>query len=83
MLKQLKGKFEDEKTALEKAEMEAKHAYEMLVHDLDEQLTASASERQRKAAAKSTHLKTAAQAQGNLQATQRNRDGDAALLAQV
>jgi len=83
MLKELKGKFEEEKTNLEKAEMEAKHAYEMLVHDLDEQLTASASERQRKAAAKSTHLKTAAQAQGNLQATQRKRDGDAALLADV
>jgi chromosome segregation ATPase len=83
MLKQLKGKFEDEKTALEKAEMEAKHAYEMVVHDLEAQLTASASERSRKATSKSTHLKTAAQAQSSLQATQRTRDGDAAFLADV
>jgi chromosome segregation ATPase len=83
MLKQLKGKFEEEKTDLEKAEMEAKHAYQMVVHDLEGQLTASASERSRKATAKATHMKTAAQAQGDLQATQRKRDDDASFLKDV
>ena len=38
MLQKLEDKFKDERNELEKAEMEAKHAHEMVVQDLDGQI---------------------------------------------
>merc|ERR1719377_392519 len=48
MLEKLKDKFSDERTALEKEEMEKKHAYESMMQDLTDEVERATAENNRK-----------------------------------
>jgi len=52
MLEKLLDKFIDERTALEKAEMNSKHAYDMLMQDLNAQIAQATADRGQKAETK-------------------------------
>jgi len=76
MLEKLNDKFIDERTALEKAEMESKQAYEMLMQDLEAQKAQGEKDRNAKAEAKSKRLQDKADAEGDLTDTTSTRDAD-------
>jgi DNA repair exonuclease SbcCD ATPase subunit len=76
MLEKLKDKFQDEKTDLEKEEMNARHAYEMLIQDLKAQISAATADREAKAQEKATKLQGAAEDKGTLGDTTATRDAD-------
>merc|ERR1719238_58193 len=67
MLTKLAGKFEDERTDLEKEETNARHAFEMLSQDLKAQISSATSSRTEKSEAKASALQAAADAKGDLQ----------------
>ena len=67
MLTKLGAKFEDERTELEKEEMNARHAFEMLSQDLKAQIDQATQARTEKAEAKAKALQAAADAKGDLQ----------------
>jgi prefoldin subunit 5 len=83
MLEKLKDKFADEKTDLEKEEMNARHAYEMLVQDLKAQITAATADREEKAQEKATKLQGAAEDKGTLGDTTATRDADDKYLSDL
>ena len=56
MLQKLLDKFEDEREELRKAETNSRHAYEMLMQDLEAQISTATSSREEKAAAKAKKL---------------------------
>merc|ERR1719165_11088 len=56
MLEKLLDKFIDEKTTLEKEEMNSVHAFEMLVQDLKAQIDEATQDRDEKAARKAKKL---------------------------
>merc|ERR1719454_2250344 len=60
MLTKLGAKFEDERTELEKEEMNARHAFEMLSQDLKAQIDQATQARTEKAEAKAKALQAAA-----------------------
>merc|ERR1719159_1418343 len=66
MLEKLLDKFLDERTELEKEEMNGQHAFEMLVGDLRMQITQAEEDRERKMAAKAKTLQAKADAEGDL-----------------
>merc|ERR1719460_2429760 len=66
MLTKLAGKFEDERTDLEKEETNARHAFEMLSQDLKAQIDQATSARTEKSEAKAKALQAAADAKGDL-----------------
>merc|ERR1719503_359901 len=66
MLEKLQDKFVEERTTLEKEEMNSKHAFQMLMQDLKSQIDQSTSDRTEKAEAKSKALQAKADAQGDL-----------------
>merc|ERR1719152_1019205 len=72
MLEKLLDKFIDERTTLEKEEMNSKHAYDMLTQDRDE-----------KAESKASKLQAKADAEGDLKDTTTTRDADAKYLADL
>jgi len=83
MLTKLAGKFEDERTDLEKEETNARHAFEMLSQDLKAQIGQATSARTEKSEAKAKALQAAADAKGDLQDTTSTRDDDSKYLADL
>jgi chromosome segregation ATPase len=83
MLTKLAGKFEDERTDLEKEETNARHAFEMLSQDLKAQIDQATNARTEKSEAKAKALQGAADAKGDLQDTTSTRDDDSKYLADL
>merc|ERR1719478_1681750 len=83
MLKKLLDKFIDERTTLEKEEMNSKHAYDMLMQDLNAQIAQATQDRDEKAESKAKNLQAKADAQGDLKDTTTTRDADKKYLADL
>merc|ERR1719271_303657 len=83
MLTKLAGKFEDERTDLEKEETNARHAFEMLSQDLKAQIGQATSARTEKSEAKAKALQSSADAKGDLQDTTTTRDDDSKYLGDL
>merc|ERR1719439_362719 len=83
MLTKLAGKFEDERTDLEKAETNARQAFEMLAQDLQSQIDQGKSARTEKSGGKSKAEQSAAEAKGDLQDTTATRDDDTKYTADL
>jgi hypothetical protein len=83
MLTKLAGKFEDERSALEEEETNAKHSFEMLAADLTRTLDAAKASREEKSVAKGKALQGAANAKGALQDTTTTRDDDSKYAADL
>jgi len=83
MLEKLLDKFIDERTVLEKEEMNTKHAFEMLIQDMDAQIEQATQDRTEKAALKAKTLQAKADAEGDLMDTTTTRDADAKYLADL
>merc|ERR1712190_309806 len=83
MLEKLLDKFIDERTALEKAEMNSKHAYDMLMQDLKAQIAQATQDRDEKAETKAKKLQAKADAEGDLKDTTTTRDADVKYLADL
>jgi hypothetical protein len=69
MLEKLLDKFVDERTTLEKEEMNSKHAYDMLMQDLNAQIAQATTDRGEKAETKAKKLQAKADATGDLKDT--------------
>merc|ERR1712217_579636 len=76
MLEKLLDKFIDERTTLEKEEMNSKHAYDMLMQDLKAQIAQATQDRDEKAETKAKKLQAKADAEGDLKDTTTTRDAD-------
>jgi len=83
MLEKLLDKFISERTDLEKEEMNAKQAFEMLIQDLTAQIEQAQSDRDAKATTKSKKLQAKADAEGDLSDTTTTRDADAKYLGDL
>jgi len=83
MLEKLLDKFIDERTTLEKEEMNSKHAYDMLMQDLNAQIAQATKDRDEKAESKATALQAKADAEGDLKDTTTTRDADVKYLADL
>merc|ERR1719252_470070 len=80
MLEKLLDKFIDERTTLEKEEMNARHAFEMLMQDLKAQIDQATADRDEKAEAKAKALQAKATAEGDLADVTATRDADQKFL---
>jgi len=76
MLEKLLDKFIDERTVLEKEEMNSKHAFDMLIQDLTAQIAQAKQDRGEKAETKAKKLQAKADAEGDLTDTTTTRDAD-------
>merc|ERR1719412_38536 len=76
MLEKLLDKFIDERTVLEKEEMNSKHAFDMLIQDLTAQTDQAKQDREEKAETKAKKLQAKADAEGDLTDTTTTRDAD-------
>merc|ERR1711865_772845 len=83
MLEKLLDKFIDERTALEKEEMNSKHAYDMLMQDLNAQITQATQDRNEKAESKASKLQAKADATGDLKDTTSTRNADVKYLTDL
>jgi len=83
MLEKLNDKFIDERTALEKEEMNSKHAYDMLMQDLNAQIAQATQDRDEKAESKAKKLQAKADANGDLKDTTSTRNADSKYLADL
>jgi len=83
MLEKLLDKFIDERTVLEKEEMNSKHAYDMLMQDLNAQIAQATQDRDEKAESKAQKLQAKADAEGDLKDTTTTRDADVKYLADL
>merc|ERR1719247_928262 len=79
----LDKKFIDERTTLEKEEMNSQHEFEMLMQDLNAQITQDTKNRDKKAESKAAKLQAKATAEGDLESTTATRDADAKYLKDV
>merc|ERR1712079_992708 len=66
----------DERTVLEKEEMNSQHAFDMLIQDLTAQLEQAKQDREEKAETKAKKLQAKADAEGDLVDTTTTRDAD-------
>merc|ERR1719401_1183245 len=76
MLEKLLDEFVAERTDLEKTEMNAKHAYDMLMQDLTAQIEQATQDREEKAELKAKTLQAKADATTDLEDTISTRDAD-------
>ena len=83
MLEKLLDKFVQERTVLEKEEMDSKHAYEMLMAELKKSIAETTEDREEKAATKAKRLQQKADGEGDLTDTTTTRDDDAAYLSDL
>jgi chromosome segregation ATPase len=83
MLEKLLDKFVDERTTLEKEEMNSKHAYDMLMQDLNAQISQATQDRDEKAETKATTLQHKADAEGDLKDTTTTRMADSKYLSDL
>merc|ERR1719379_2622700 len=81
MLKKLIEKFQDEQTELQKAETEARQAYELLEQDLKTYVETATKARMDKAEAKTQALEAAGDAKSDLEDTTTTRDDDTKYLS--
>jgi prefoldin subunit 5 len=83
MLEKLNDKFIAERTQLEKEEMNAKQAFEMLIQDLTAQIQQATSERDSKSKTKASKLEAKAQAEGDVEDTTAARAADTKYLSDL
>jgi len=83
MLQKLLDKFIEERTTLEKEEMEAKHAFEILVQDLKTEIANAKDDLAAKEATKAKKLQKKADAEGDLQDTSSTMQVDQKYLADL
>jgi prefoldin subunit 5 len=83
MLSKLLDKFVDERTATEKEEMNSKHAYDMLMQDLNAQIAQGQKDRDSKAESKAMNLQKKAGALGDLKDTAKTMAEDKKYLASL
>jgi prefoldin subunit 5 len=83
MLDKLLDKFIEERTQLEKEEMNSKHAYDMLMQDLKAQIGQAESDRDEKSVLKAETLQAKAEAQGDWRDTTTTRDADEQYVADL
>jgi cell division septum initiation protein DivIVA len=83
MLEKLLDKFIDERTTLEKEEMNSKHAYDMLMQDLKAQIAQATQDRDEKAETKAKKLQAKADAEGDLRDTTTTMEADKKYLADL
>jgi len=83
MLEKLLDKFVDEHTALEKEEMNGKHAYDMLMQDLTAQVDQATQDREEKSEIKAKKLQAKADAQGDLADTTTTMQADETYLGDL
>jgi len=83
MLEKLLDKFIEERTTLEKEEMNSKHAYDMLMQDLNAQVGQATTDRGEKAEFKAQTLQSKADAEGDVKDTTSTRDADSKYLADL
>jgi len=76
MLEKLLDKFMAQRTDLEKEEMNAKHAFDMLIQDLTAQVEQATQERSDKAKTKAKKLEAKATAEGDLKDTTAAKEAD-------
>jgi prefoldin subunit 5 len=83
MLEKLEVKFTDELTDLEKEEGESRHAFDMLIDDMNMQIEDSTARRDEKAEEKAKKLQAKAEAEATMEDTIATRDDDMKYLADV
>jgi len=83
MLEKLLDKFIDERTELEKKEMNSKHAFDMLMQDLTAQIDQATTDREEKAETKAKKLQAKADAAGDLRDTTTSKQADEKYLANL
>jgi len=83
MLEKLLDKFIDERTTLQKEEMNSKHAYDMLMQDLQAQIAQATQDRGQKAETKAKKLQAKADATGDLKDTTTTMEADKKYLADL
>merc|ERR1719316_2269439 len=83
MLEKLLDKFIDERSTLEKEEMNSKHAYDMLMQDLKAQVAQATTDRGEKAEAKAKTLQAKADNTADLQDTTTSKAADEKYLADL
>merc|ERR1719436_896071 len=83
ILEKLLDKFVDEKTALEKEEMNTQHAFEVLMQDLKAQIEQAEQDRTEKAETKAKKLQAKADAEGDLTDTITTKEADEKYLADL
>jgi chromosome segregation ATPase len=83
MLEKLEDKFIDERTTLEKEEMNSKHAYDMLMQDLNAQIAQATTDRDEKATAKAKTLQAKADSEGDLNDTTTTKAEDDKYLSEL
>merc|ERR1719316_2292587 len=76
MLEKLLDKFRDERSTLEKDELGAKHAYEMIMQDLQDSIEAAEKVMGRATVTKAERETAAAEAKGEFEDTLKDRDYD-------
>jgi len=80
MLDKLLDKFIEERTQLEREEMNAKHAYTMVKQDLEASIEQATQDRDEKSEFKAETIQAKADAEGDLQDTTTTRDADTEYL---
>jgi len=80
MLEKLLDKFVEEKTSIEKKEMNAKHAYDMIMQDLTAEIGQATADRNDKAERKAKTLQKKADAEADVEDTTATRDADQEFL---
>merc|ERR1712072_403257 len=83
MLEKLLDKFVDERTTLQKEEMNSKHAYDMLMQDLKAQIGQANQDRGSKAESKANKLQAKADATGDLKDTTTTKEADEKYLSDL
>jgi len=83
MLEKLLDKFIDERSNLEKEEMNGKHAYDMLMQDVKAQIEQATQERGEKAETKAKKLQAKADEEGELTDTTSTKEADEKYLADL
>jgi len=83
MLEKLLDKFVDERTTLQKEEMNSRHAFDMLMQDLKAQVAQASTDRGEKAEAKAKTLQAKADNKGDLQDTSTSKAADEKYLSDL
>eukprot|EP00448_Togula_jolla_P005634 CAMPEP_0170599824 /NCGR_PEP_ID=MMETSP0224-20130122/17008_1 /TAXON_ID=285029 /ORGANISM="Togula jolla, Strain CCCM 725" /LENGTH=706 /DNA_ID=CAMNT_0010924511 /DNA_START=62 /DNA_END=2180 /DNA_ORIENTATION=+ len=83
MLQKLHEKFADERGALERQEMASRHAYDLLLQDLQSSISLAKSSKSAKVGQKADHLQLAATKRGDLEDTTSTRDDDRTYLSDL
>merc|ERR1719421_1406978 len=83
MLEGLLDKFIDERTSLEKEEMDARHAFDMLIQDLKAQIASAEDDVSEKSEMKAKKLQAKADAEGSLTDTVGTMEADKKYLADM